>query len=341
VKKCCEYKDKLKKYRKEYYKNNRDKVKEQSKEYYKNHKDKAKEYNKEYRGNNEDKLKEYNKEYRKNNEDKLKEYYEDNKGKIIERGKNYREKNKDRLKEQKKEYYEDNKDKIKEGRSNDIPRYLYKNAKYRAKYKKIQFDITIEDVINVMPKDNICSLLNIKMKYNNGKVNYNSFTLDRIDPTKGYTPHNIQVISSKANTSKNDSTLNEYELIVNNLEKYTNNRDLIIENGGNYNVKLKTNLDHLRERTKKYKLPKSDIDLEYLHSIYPKDNKCILLNVQMIKGKGFATPSSPTLDRIIPELGYVKGNVMFISHRANIIKYNLTLNEMKLLLSNWKKQMKL
>lgn len=33
---------------------------------------------------------------------------------------------------------------------------------------------------------------------------------------------------------------------------------------------------------------------------------------------------SPSVDRIIPELGYVKGNVIVISHMANAIKQNAT-----------------
>jgi hypothetical protein len=33
-----------------------------------------------------------------------------------------------------------------------------------------------------------------------------------------------------------------------------------------------------------------------------------------------ATPNSPSLDRIVPELGYVKGNVQVISYQANAMK---------------------
>lgn len=44
-------------------------------------------------------------------------------------------------------------------------------------------------------------------------------------------------------------------------------------------------------------------------------------------GKGRTRPDSPTLDRILPELGYVKGNVAFLSYRANRIKDNGTMQE--------------
>lgn len=44
-------------------------------------------------------------------------------------------------------------------------------------------------------------------------------------------------------------------------------------------------------------------------------------------GKGKTRPDSPTLDRVLPELGYVKGNVAFLSYRANRIKDNGTMQE--------------
>ncbi|CAB4139149.1 hypothetical protein UFOVP343_46 [uncultured Caudovirales phage] len=37
----------------------------------------------------------------------------------------------------------------------------------------------------------------------------------------------------------------------------------------------------------------------------------------------------PALDRIIPSLGYVKGNVVYISSRANRIKYDATVEELR------------
>ncbi len=40
-------------------------------------------------------------------------------------------------------------------------------------------------------------------------------------------------------------------------------------------------------------------------------------------------PSSATLDRIVPSLGYVPGNVRVISHRANTIKNDATADELE------------
>jgi len=41
-------------------------------------------------------------------------------------------------------------------------------------------------------------------------------------------------------------------------------------------------------------------------------------------------PTSPSLDRIKPNKGYVKGNVAWISNRANIIKHDTTFKEFKM-----------
>jgi len=44
-------------------------------------------------------------------------------------------------------------------------------------------------------------------------------------------------------------------------------------------------------------------------------------------------PNSPTLDRIQPELGYVPGNILVISARANRLKSDATLEELRAIAS--------
>ena len=57
---------------------------------------------------------------------------------------------------------------------------------------------------------------------------------------------------------------------------------------------------------------------------------CPVLNIKLELGKKKLHDASPTLDRIIPELGYVKGNVKVISYKANRIKNNGSLKDLKL-----------
>lgn len=44
----------------------------------------------------------------------------------------------------------------------------------------------------------------------------------------------------------------------------------------------------------------------------------------------------PSLDKIIPKLVYVKGNVWVVSNKANRIKSNATIEELELLVKNLK-----
>ncbi len=51
------------------------------------------------------------------------------------------------------------------------------------------------------------------------------------------------------------------------------------------------------------------------------------------------TPYAASIDRIIPSLGYVSGNVKVISRRANIIKRDATLEELEAI-TRWLRQVK-
>jgi len=68
---------------------------------------------------------------------------------------------------------------------------------------------------------------------------------------------------------------------------------------------------------------------------------CPLLGIKLARrvGRNGAAPSSPTLDKIIPELGYVPGNVWVISHRANSIKRDATIAELRAIANNLSRAM--
>lgn len=56
---------------------------------------------------------------------------------------------------------------------------------------------------------------------------------------------------------------------------------------------------------------------------------CEALGIRLEFGKGCCHDASPSLDCIIPEKGYVTGNHAVISHRANTIKTNATVEELR------------
>ena len=70
-------------------------------------------------------------------------------------------------------------------------------------------------------------------------------------------------------------------------------------------------------------------DIEISDIVIPEF--CPLLGIRLIQGGGWATPS---LDKLIPSKGYVKGNILVMSKRANTIKNNATIDELMLLTDN-------
>jgi hypothetical protein len=69
-------------------------------------------------------------------------------------------------------------------------------------------------------------------------------------------------------------------------------------------------------------------------SITAKDIKipktCPILGIPLFIG-GFRNPNSPSLDRIDNSKGYTKKNVQVISYRANVLKNNGSIKELKAL----------
>ena len=77
-----------------------------------------------------------------------------------------------------------------------------------------------------------------------------------------------------------------------------------------------------RARRKKY-----EFNLELIDILIPE--MCPILGITIDKiVTGIPKYNSPSLDRIDNSKGYVKGNVMVISHKANAMKHNATPEEL-------------
>ena len=64
---------------------------------------------------------------------------------------------------------------------------------------------------------------------------------------------------------------------------------------------------------------------------------CPVLGIPIIKNNNKTSPNSPSLDRIDNTKGYVKGNVCVISWRANKLKGESTIDEMKMIMTYMKR----
>jgi hypothetical protein len=61
---------------------------------------------------------------------------------------------------------------------------------------------------------------------------------------------------------------------------------------------------------------------------------CPILSIKLRKNHTGWAPDAPTLDRILPERGYVKGNIKVISGKANVMKNNATIDELEIFTKN-------
>lgn len=104
-----------------------------------------------------------------------------------------------------------------------------------------------------------------------------------------------------------------------------------------YESYIKKQICQIRYRSKKHGSYFS-LDAEYLIDLWKKQNgKCFYsdydLNTMNTGGKH--NVDSASLDKIIPENGYVKGNVVWCIQRVNVMKNDATIDEMKKWMPDW------
>jgi hypothetical protein len=103
-----------------------------------------------------------------------------------------------------------------------------------------------------------------------------------------------------------------------------------------HKCKVHAALSSSRSRSKKQNLP-FDLDIAYLLEIFPKDNKCPIFGIDLVWGSESGYANSPSLDKIYPSLGYVKGNVVWVSMYANRLKSDHSLDTLRTLLAFYEK----
>lgn len=70
---------------------------------------------------------------------------------------------------------------------------------------------------------------------------------------------------------------------------------------------------------------------------------CPILGIKLdynCKAKQMSNPNKATIDKLVPELGYVPGNVFIISWRANKLKSDIKIDELESILKYMKERMK-
>jgi hypothetical protein len=140
------------------------------------------------------------------------------------------------------------------------------------------------------------------------------------------------------NSCKQTKPFSEFNKSVKNKDNYQTTCKMCCSVVNEKYKKTKTGhlvqyLSTIKWRAKTKNIP-FDLDLEYLISV--TTDKCPVFGFDFFWGRMGKNDrkSRPSLDRIIPELGYIKGNVVFISNWANIIKQDATEKELYAV-ANW------
>lgn len=182
-----------------------------------------KEYLRQWREKNLESIKEKQKAYVERTKDRRaaanKSRYELKKDSIQAAQLEYRKANRDKLRDYAKAYANANraavraksKERYAATRTTKAKERLLAGAKDRAKIRGLEFDLQINDV----SWPSTCPVLGIALTYNGQDGGKDSrASLDRKDPSLGYTKDNVRIISMRANRIKSDATAEELRKLV-------------------------------------------------------------------------------------------------------------------------------
>jgi hypothetical protein len=99
-------------------------------------------------------------------------------------------------------------------KTKDRQRHSLETIRARAKRMGIDFDLEYNDLI-VPEKCPVFGYILERTVYSEKKNRHLSPSVDRIDPSKGYTKNNIQIISNLANVMKHDATPEQLIMFAN------------------------------------------------------------------------------------------------------------------------------
>ncbi|GAB1540212.1 hypothetical protein NUACC21_28810 [Scytonema sp. NUACC21] len=236
-------------------------------------------------------------------------------------------------------------------------RYHLKVMKKSAKRRKNECSVTLTDLKLLWENQKgICPLTGWKLvllpsttDYQSTALTINRASVDRIDSAQGYTTSNIQFVAVIANFAKN--AFSEEDLIdfCYNVYKY---KKLSIENligdaapNISYNLFSNNRRDEYSPFRQHLKLARRrvkthgricTITLEYLKELWEKqDGRCPYTGWKLDNPETTAHwnshqlhPRTASLDRINSALGYIPGNVQFVSVMANFAKRDFQEDEL-------------
>lgn len=91
---------------------------------------------------------------------------------------------------------------------------LINASKQRAILKNIEHTLTLDQIKSIYPINGRCPVFGTILEFGDSGFRDNSPSIDKIDPKKGYTLDNVQILSWRANRLKVDASIQELELLL-------------------------------------------------------------------------------------------------------------------------------
>jgi hypothetical protein len=221
--------------------------------------------------------------------------------------------------------------KQREWRENRWQKILFSTLLARAKKKGIYVDPELKWSDLPDPNGQKCPIFGSSYIMGSGDKCDSSATIDRIRPELGYVKGNLQLLSSLANTIKNNASPEIIEMVGKAVQSKKNKSNIVMDM-----------CDKTKERRQKMIIAKKaqnkrkrnlDFDIQWFNINLPKVCPCtgVIIDYENNQNDWRFWPS---IDRIDNNIGYIPGNVWVISAWANAIKSNA--NESQILaVADW------
>jgi hypothetical protein len=207
-------------------------------------------------------------------------------------------------------------------------------ARHHAKEKGVPCTLTVEDI--VIPTR--CPVLGLELKpqVGLGRPNCrelsNSPSIDRVEGHLGYVPGNIEVISTRANHIKSNGTLEEFQALLRYAQECQENKwpDPEVTEESNC-IEIRTKLIYAANKRSKARGLEMSLTVDDLK--IPVNCPVLGVPLKSQRNTGCKTyrgfEHAPSIDRINNSKGYTTDNIRIISARANHLKSDATLEEIK------------
>jgi hypothetical protein len=183
-----------------------------------------------------------------------------------------------------------------------------------------------------------CKQLKQTSEFSKNKYSSNGYRAKCKNCIQVYKRQNAEKIAAQnAIYHKKHYEQNRAAILAKQQEHYCKNKDKINlrdkemyqRNRGTMHQALRHLFCNAKARAQKNNLP-FDLTIEWLETMVASHCPITLQPLDWLKEQvvnGTASPNSPSIDKIKPELGYVQSNCAIISHRGNAIKSNGTIDE--------------